>query len=147
MSVGYSLFIWVEMTKFKEGYADRRASPRMLVDLEVNIDSSDNYLLAHILDISETGIFVRTTSPEQKGTQLNVRFTTENGSPFELEGEVMWVNPFRPSDADNIDPGMGIRFLDMTDEKRGVLRRLIKRTALIDREDMRGDDIDDVNKN
>ena len=54
--------------------AERRAAPRVLVDLEVDYASEDNYLFAYITDISETGIFVRTTSPEQPGTRLNLRF-------------------------------------------------------------------------
>ena len=54
--------------------SDRRAAPRVLVDLEVDYASEDNYLFAYITDISETGIFVRTTTPEPPGTHLNLRF-------------------------------------------------------------------------
>src|SRR5690348_4609115 len=81
--------------------AERRAAPRVLVDLEVDYALEDNYLFAYITDISETGIFVRTTSPEQPGTRLNLRFSPDNASPpIEIEGEVIWVNPFRPGAPD-----------------------------------------------
>src|SRR5690242_14614206 len=90
--------------------SERRAAPRVLVDLEVDYASEDNYLFAYITDISETGIFVRTTSPEQPGTRLNLRFSPDNESrPIEVEGEVIWVNPYRPGAPDNLHPGMGIR--------------------------------------
>src|SRR5678816_3333817 len=89
---------------------ERRRSPRVLVDLEVDYASEDNYLFAYITDISVTGIFVRTTSPESPGTQLNLRFSPDDSGPIEVEGEVIWVNPFRPGAPDNLHPGMGIRF-------------------------------------
>src|SRR3954466_14946024 len=89
--------------------SDRRAAPRVLVDLEVDYASEENYLFAYITDISETGIFVRTTTPEQPGTHLNLRFRLDGStSQIELEGEVIWVNPYRPGVPDNLHPGMGI---------------------------------------
>jgi hypothetical protein len=70
--------------------ADRRQAPRVLVDLEVDYASEENYLFAYIMDISETGIFVRTTTPEQPGTRLNLRFRPDDASPqIEIEGVVL----------------------------------------------------------
>src|SRR5687768_8436768 len=54
---------------------DRRVAPRVLVDLEVDYASEENYLFAYITDISATGIFVWTTTPEAPGTRLNLRFS------------------------------------------------------------------------
>ena len=111
--------------------AERRRSPRVLVDLEVDFASEDNYLFAYITDISVTGIFVRTTSPESPGTQLNLRFSPDDSGPIELEGEVIWVNPFRPGTPDNLHPGMGIRFAWLDDELRDRLLALIRRFAYL----------------
>src|SRR5580692_8778560 len=93
--------------------SDRRAAPRVLVDLEVDYALEDNYLFAYITDISETGIFVRTTTPETPGTHLNLRFApldddADAGDRIEVEGEVIWINPYRPGAPDNLHPGMGI---------------------------------------
>ena len=112
--------------------AERRAAPRVLVDLEVDYASEDNYLFAYITDISETGIFVRTTSPEQPGTRLNLRFRPDDASDqIEIEGEVIWVNPYRPGAPDNLHPGMGIRFVALDDEVRDRLLELIRRFAYL----------------
>jgi uncharacterized protein (TIGR02266 family) len=111
--------------------ADRRRSPRVLVDLEVDFASEDNYLFAYITDISVTGIFVRTTSPESPGTYLNLRFSPDDSGPIELEGEVIWVNPYRPGTPDNLHPGMGIRFAWLDDELRDRLLGLIRRFAYL----------------
>ena len=112
--------------------SDRRAAPRVLVDLEVDYASEDNYLFAYITDISETGIFVRTTTPEPPGTLLNLRFRPDDASPqIELEGKVIWVNPYRPGAADNLHPGMGVRFVDLDDEIRDRLLELVRRFAYL----------------
>src|SRR5262245_59053670 len=111
--------------------ADRRRAPRVLVDLEVDYASEDNYLFAYITDISATGIFVRTTSPEQPGTHLNLRFTPDDSGPIEVEGEVIWINPYRPGTPDNLHPGMGIRFVELDDDVRDRLLELIGRLAYL----------------
>ena len=110
---------------------ERRRSPRVLVDLEVDCESEDNYLFAYITDISATGIFVRTTTPEQPGTHLNLRLSSEYAELLELEGEVIWVNPYRPGTPDNLHPGMGIRFVNLDNELRDRLFELIRRFAYL----------------
>lgn len=116
--------------------AERRRAPRVLVDLEVDYASEDNYLFAYITDISATGIFIRTTTPEAPGTHLNLRFSPTgqgrgNENTIEVEGEVIWVNPFRPGAPDNLHPGMGVRFVGLDDEVRSELLELIRRFAYL----------------
>ena len=110
---------------------ERRKAPRVLIDLEVDYALEDNYLFAYITDISATGIFIRTVSPEVAGTHLNLRFTPPDERMFELEGEVIWINPYRPGVADNLHPGMGIRFVDLDDETRERLLELVRRFAYL----------------
>ena len=125
--------------------ADRRAAPRVLLDLEVDYTAEDNFLFAYITDISATGIFIRTLAPEPPGTLLNLRFTprSQPSGPrllddvlaepgrVEVEGEVIWVNSFRPGQPDSTHPGMGIRFVALTDELRERLIDLIQRFAYL----------------
>jgi type IV pilus assembly protein PilZ len=112
--------------------AERRRAPRLLVDFEVDYASEENYLFAYITDISETGIFVKTITPEPAGTHLNLRFRCEDGeAPMELEGTVIWVNPYRPGARDNLHPGMGIRFVGLADDTRTRLLELVKRFAYL----------------
>src|ERR1043165_10127623 len=89
--------------------AERRLSPRVLVHLEVDCASEDNYLFAYITDISTTGIFVRTTTPEQPGTRLQLRLSAEDAGSVEVEGEVIWINPYRQGRPDKLHPGLGVR--------------------------------------
>jgi uncharacterized protein (TIGR02266 family) len=113
--------------------AERRAAPRVLVDLDVDYRSENTYLFASSRDISETGIFVRTLEPLPPGTQLNLRFRPDDANEvLELEGEVMWVNPYRPDALANLDPGMGVRFVPLRTAMRKRLLELIRRIAYID---------------
>ena len=111
---------------------ERRLAPRVLINLEVDYGSEETFLFAYITDISATGIFVRTNTPEPAGTELNVRFTPSNEAPLELEGTVIWVNAYRPGVANNLNPGMGIRFSDLTNAQRHRLVELVKRFAYLD---------------
>jgi len=116
--------------------AERRLAPRVLVDLEVDYALEDNYLFAYITDISTTGIFIRTLAPEPPGTHLNLRFSPPeadpaDAGPFELAGVVIWVNPYRPGDSDNLHPGMGVRFDPLDDGDRRSLIDLVRRIAYL----------------
>jgi type IV pilus assembly protein PilZ len=111
-------------------HAELRSAVRVLVNLEVDYALEDNYLFAYITDISETGIFVRTTTPEEPGTSLNLKFAAHDG-PLELEGEVIWINPYRPGSPDNLHPGMGIRFATLDDDVRDRLLELVRRFAYL----------------
>src|SRR5512134_2535168 len=106
---------------------ERRQAPRILVNIEVDYGNADNFLFAYIRDISATGLFVRTNNPEPPGTRLNVRFTPRGSSDvLELEGEVIWINAYRPGRSDSINPGMGIRFIGLTDEQRERLADFVR---------------------
>lgn len=161
--------------------ADRRRSPRVLVDLVVDYAQEANFLFAYITDLSATGIFIRTTTPEPPeppGTHLNLRFMpppppslaqlrAELGLPeegddlpgadadasadadfdldleitntrelafdtaLEVEGEVIWVNAYRPGAPDNLNPGMGVRFIGLDEGTKLRLYELVKRIAYL----------------
>ena len=119
--------------------AERRGTPRVLVDLEVDYASEDNYLFAYITDISAMGIFIRTNVPEPPGTRLNLSFTPPGGPQLNLEGRVMWVNPYRPGSYDNINPGMGVQFIELTPAQREQIVNLVRTFAyLSDDEEPKG---------
>jgi type IV pilus assembly protein PilZ len=77
------------------------------------------------------GIFIETRTPLPKGTQLNLEFELPKGGRFKERGEVMWVNPFRPT-GPNLNPGMGIRFLELSREARSKIVELVRKIAYLD---------------
>src|SRR5262249_15959215 len=120
--------------------AERRIHERVPVAIEVDYRADDTFLFAYITDISAMGIFVQTKTPEPPGTHLNLRFTLLEGAPLEFQGEVIWINPYRPGDPDNRNPGMGIRFVELTSEQRDRVLQLVRTFAYLD-DDKSPDDV------
>lgn len=113
---------------------NRRSSERIEVTWSVDCETEDTFLYASITNISEMGIFVRTIEPLLIGTQLTLRFAPPGATEaFILKGTVQWVNRVR-LDRDNPNPGMGIRFSDLTPADRERIVEAIRTIAYL-RED------------
>ena len=110
---------------------ERRAEPRVPIDLEVDYGCDDTFLFAYIADISILGIFVRTNQPAPPGTRLTLRFTPPGASPLLVKGEVIWINPYRPGE-ENPNPGMGVRFLSLSPRERDAIGHLVRTFAYLD---------------
>ena len=111
--------------------SDRRSSDRIEVTWSVDCESKDTFLYANITNISEFGIFVRTQEPLEVGTRLILRFAPPGSDePFVLTGQVQWVNAVRML-ADNPNPGMGIRFVELKADERERLVELIRCIAYL----------------
>jgi type IV pilus assembly protein PilZ len=96
----------------------------------VDCETEDTFLYASITNISELGIFVHTTSPLSVGMELTLRFAPPSQSPFSLRGVVQWTNPVRRRGY-NLNPGMGIRFAELSAEERERLVGVIKTIAYL----------------
>ena len=111
--------------------SNRRGTDRVEVSWSVDCESRDTFLYASIANISEFGIFVRTQEPLEVGTRLTLHFTPPGSDePFVLHGQVQWVNAVRML-ADNPNPGMGIRFVDLTAEARSRLIDVVRTIAYV----------------
>ena len=111
--------------------SNRRGTDRVEVSWSVDCESRDTFLYASIANISEFGIFVRTQEPLEVGTRLTLNFTPPGSDePFVLHGQVQWVNAVRML-ADNPNPGMGIRFVDLTSESRSSLIDTVRTIAYV----------------
>ena len=113
-----------------DAMADRRIHDRYDVEWAVDCVASDTFLYASITNISEMGIFVRTSDPLAIGTPLRLTFAPPGGESFELDGAVAWVNRVKP-EGENINPGMGIRFVDLQPDERERLVEVIRTIAYL----------------
>lgn len=109
---------------------ERRNFDRYDVEWAVDCVASDTFLFASITNISEMGIFVRTTEPLQSGTRLRLNFAPPGMASFQMEGTVAWINPLR-ADGDNPNPGMGIKFINLTMDQRERLVEVIRTIAYL----------------
>jgi type IV pilus assembly protein PilZ len=114
----------------RDSGAERRRHERYATSLDVDCASGDTFLYASITNISEMGIFVRSEQPLPVGTALTLRFAGADGGRLELRGVVAWVNPLRP-EGDNPNPGMGVRFHELTPETREQVVDLVRTIAYL----------------
>ncbi len=110
---------------------NRRSHDRVEVTWHVDCEGEDTFLYAWIANISELGIFVRTTTPLPIGSRLTLRFCPP-GAPisFVLRGAVQWVNELQPL-RETLNPGMGIRFIDLTLDDRERIVDAIRTIAYL----------------
>src|SRR5206468_3475381 len=54
---------------------------------------------------------------------------------IEVEGEVICINPLLPHDTDGRNPGMGIKFVDMTPKQREDVLKLVRTFAYLNDEE------------
>jgi type IV pilus assembly protein PilZ len=113
-----------------EDRENRRTHDRFDVTWAVDCVADDTFLYASIANISEMGIFVRSVDPLAVGTRLQLAFAPPGHEPFRLIGEVAWINPLRKV-GDNPNPGMGIRFIDLTPEDRERLVDVVRTIAYV----------------
>jgi type IV pilus assembly protein PilZ len=109
---------------------DRRSAPRIDVTWAVDCNDGETFLYASITNISALGIFIASRTPPTVGTAVMLRFTPPGEGEFELRGEVAWVNPVR-ADRENINPGFGVRFIDLSAEMRERLVSLVHAIAYL----------------
>ncbi|MCZ7686388.1 MAG: TIGR02266 family protein [Sandaracinaceae bacterium] len=109
---------------------ERRQHERFDAELSVDWGSDENFLFSYITNISEMGIFIRSDDPPAVGTSLRLRFACDDGEPLELGGVVAWINPLRPG-GENLNPGMGVRFDDLTPDQRERVVELVKTVAYL----------------
>ncbi len=114
----------------EEAASNRRSFDRYDVEWAVDCVASDTFLYASITNISEMGIFVRTTDPLNVGTRLLLTFAPPGAEGFKLDGVVAWVNRMREN-GDNPNPGMGIRFVDLRFDQRERLVEVVRTIAYL----------------
>jgi type IV pilus assembly protein PilZ len=113
--------------------ANRRSADRVDVTWSVDCATEDTFLYASIANISAMGIFVRTEEPLPRGTELTLRFSPEppaEGPEMLLRGVVQWINPVKPG-GDNLNPGMGVQFVDLDLPTRELLVEAVRTIAYL----------------
>jgi uncharacterized protein (TIGR02266 family) len=110
--------------------SDRREHPRFAVEsVSVDITDGENFLFSYLENISEMGIFVHTHDPMPIGTTVVLAFGSYE---LRVEGIVVWVNVAR-DDGASLNPGMGVRFVGLSEPQRELVLELIRTLAYVSR--------------
>jgi len=112
--------------------SEKRKHPRVPVKFKVDWKSEGNFLFENATNISEHGIFVETKEMLPMGTLISLQFTLpDTTKKIDVLGKVAWLNPLRAKQDANYNPGMGIRFENLTEIDRDTILSLIKRIAVL----------------
>ena len=122
-------YIAMQAQKKPEIIKDRRRHPRTSIRIKVRFPDLTTLLENYAKDISQGGIFIPTNDPKPIGTVINLTLIhPETEEEVELEGEVVRV----VSETDvqiykekKLVPGMGIKFVNVSQEQQKALERFV----------------------
>jgi uncharacterized protein (TIGR02266 family) len=101
---------------------ENRKHPRVPSKLRCWCEGDNVTFYARVGNLSEGGLFLRTSTPLQAGAQTRLRL--RNGDPnneFIAAALVVWAN----QDTRSGPPGMGLRFEELDEGSREKLKALI----------------------
>jgi len=104
---------------------DRRRGPRIALEATVDFSSESNFYTGFTSDISEGGLFVATYALQTVGTRVELRFDLPDGYEIHVVGVVRWVrDPRDPGDQD-VPPGIGIQFEQLTPDDEAAISAFV----------------------
>ncbi|MCP3099380.1 TIGR02266 family protein [Myxococcus sp. K15C18031901] len=102
--------------------SDNRKSTRVPTQLRCWCEGDNVTLYARITNLSEGGLFLRTSTPLSPGARALVRLGPAEDPEVQASATVVWLR----EDEDRANPpGMGLRFENIDAETLGRLRRII----------------------
>lgn len=97
--------------------ADGRKSERVTINKE--FESFDQFISEYVTNVSESGAFIRTSTPLPIGTEVDLRFTVvlEGIETIEGIGEVVRI--------ETDPPGMGVVFKKLSAYSQQLIEKLL----------------------
>ncbi len=114
------------MSREDDKNKEKRQYPRIEANAYLDYNTSDKVLLFHTIEnISLGGVSIRAPLVEEVGSivEMSINFPEED-SVVEMRGEVVWARIEEHA-------RMGIKFIEMSEEVREKLKKLLARTNRI----------------
>lgn len=103
---------------------DRRTHPRLRFDLPLHVDAGHSLFTARASDISEGGVFIKTTSAIARGARIRMRLHL-GAAAIVCEGTVAW----QLRDTGGVRHGVGVQFDPLSPSALATLRRFMREHA------------------
>ena len=104
-----------------------RTTPRITVKMRVHVEIAEGTpenVLASV-NLSESGLYLRTLQPLPEGSLLHIKFTLPHDTEtIELSAEVVRALPLGTQF--EVEPGMGLRFVDIPENTLLKIRNFIQ---------------------
>ena len=104
--------------------SERRITRRIPARVLVEYETVEDFLIDYTANMSIGGMFIQTHTPLPVGTRFRLRFRIPGRPhPVETEAEVCWV--LRGEKGGVWQPGMGVRFDELSNEDHEAVQRLL----------------------
>ena len=109
-------------------FEEKRRYPRIPASIEVNYDYGMESFTDYTLNLSQGGLYIKTTRPLDMGSLITVDFTLPSFDySFRISGKVVWKKTVETEEG---PPGMGIEFQDLSKDDEDTLIQFIARSQL-----------------
>ncbi len=108
---------------------DKRRNLRTpLIILKVKIDDGRKAFFGYAKNISRSGLFIATVNPQEPGSRFRVEvpLPAPIRKQVECECEVVWKRLYTRGGP--LEPGMGLKFLDMSPEIQKTIQEWVDAT-------------------
>jgi uncharacterized protein (TIGR02266 family) len=103
--------------------SNRRVHDRYTCKVDVTMESESTFYNGFTENISAGGLFIATYDTRPLGQRLSLEFSIPGkAEPITAEGEIRWVREYNETTPDII-PGMGVRFLNLTQEDGDLIEK------------------------
>ncbi len=105
-------------------WSERREHRRITFVADISFTSDSNFYTGFTRDISEGGVFVATYNSFPVGTIMELQLQMpDGGDPINVKGEVRWYAEH--NEESDGHPGVGLRFVDLTEDNRRRIDRFV----------------------
>src|SRR4029079_10513628 len=102
---------------------EHRAHPRVPVEIEVNLESDNNFYSGLTSDISEGGVFIATYTLPAIGEQVEMELRLPGQQEtFSVRGVVRWLRELS-ADGDGTPPGFGLEWFRLSSHALTAIQR------------------------
>jgi uncharacterized protein (TIGR02266 family) len=103
---------------------DARKSPRVTLDVSVDVTSENNFWTGITSDISEGGLFLATHRVAPIGFVVLLNLTLpEDDEPIVTYAEVRWIRLY--TEQSDVPPGLGLKFIGLDSRALAKIRRFV----------------------
>lgn len=116
------------MKSAKVRLLEKRREARVPIQLQVDVElPNEHYLFEYSSNLSQNGIFIHTLEPLNPGTPVSMAFSLPDQTLIRTRGEVIWCN----DEEDDEEPGMGIKFIGLSEADRENILNALKKLAIL----------------
>jgi len=115
----------------------RKVSKSKLLKAPVRVrtaDGKEDEFIEYVMEVDKDRVYIKTEEPYEVGTVVHLSLELPGADrPVHFKGEVVRVNPYKPSAPGGLEPGMGVIFERVSYDNRRMVNEYLDRVQSEDR--------------